>query len=191
MSKKPFAAIFAVVFFIVLLADAVVSGAVFMYQKTRLAPAAYSAEDFTLNALVEKEDGVYVTTDTDPYMTIKLDRAVKKVEFSADYYVSPGEIVLFYTKSPEQDFSYANYCIAHTDSDGSYRFDLDGKYVCQIRIDPTSIGGNRINLGEITVNNNITLADYFNLSALTLFRIFALSCVAARAVGMALEYKKD
>lgn len=161
--------VFATVFYCVL-------GFVQFMADRNLPEERFSVEDLELVALVPKVgDGSYSATDADPCIIIDGERKVKKITFFADYYVEAGEVVSFYKTDNNQDYSMRKCAIA-SQIDGGYTFDYHSKKVSNIRIDPTSVGGNKIFFGDIVINGNITMGDYISFSPFTVFALFVAAC---------------
>lgn len=104
-----------------------------------------------------QEEGVwYVSTDTDPQLHwtapnpegIYLETVELRVE-----QLTPGQAVVLYWKAPGQaDFSAAQMVYAQKTADGAYHFDLGGRVVSEIRLDPDSVGGVTTRFDGVTLN---------------------------------------
>lgn len=92
---------------------------------------------------LEREDSEiwYVSTDTDPQLHWTGNAYLEQVDLQVEH-TTPGLSVVLYWREPGQaDFSEKQSVYAVQMQNGSYRFDLGGRQVEEIRIDPDSVGG--------------------------------------------------
>ncbi len=190
--RKSYYKTFSFTFCILFLLWTGCSAAKYVLDKSKLEPMTYHISDFQLNSIVEKEPGIYVATDNDPNICIVVDSIIKKVEFNADYYVSPGEIVAFYTNGEMESFSFKHYAIAHSKKDRSDSFSLDigSNYVHELRIDPTIVAGNKFTIDNIVINN-ITLTDYMHISEFVLFKMTIICVMISSVIEIISDLKKQ
>lgn len=117
-------------------------------------------EDFTFESvqILESENGKqrFVSTDHDPQLIYTIDGqtpfAPGIVSFDAQPHLPSGEMVLYYTTKAGQGFSDTRRVWAFQQSDGSWQFDLTGKLVYAIRLDPDSVQA-----GVVWQVNSITI----------------------------------
>lgn len=130
-----------------------------------LAQRVYARQDFEMSGITLTEEG-YVAADNDPQMIIQADTKINTVKFYAEYSLQPGEIVMYYTTSPEGDFSERKrvWFAPVPGQDGWYEADMNIKNVCRLRLDPTIYAGNIMNLGDIVINEERSAGEFFNIS---------------------------
>lgn len=83
----------------------------------------------------------YVSTDGDPHFYWQQAAYLDTVVLKATYNSSPLGIVLYWKTDPAADYAEQNSVYATKTADGEYTFDLGGRLVQEIRIDPDSAGG--------------------------------------------------
>lgn len=98
----------------------------------------------------------YVSTDTDPQLHWSVPNPegvyLETVELRMEQ-LAPGQAVVLYWKAPGQaDFSAAQMVYAQKTADGVYSFDLGGRVVSEIRLDPDSVGGVTTRFNGVTLN---------------------------------------
>ena len=59
----------------------------------------------------------------------------------AAHRLPPGGVALYYLKPGQTDYTEAQKVFARVTAPGVYTFDLGGKWVTGLRIDPDSVGG--------------------------------------------------
>lgn len=135
----------------------------------RLATTVLSVEDFATDGMKQVATG-WQATDSDPKMVYEYNGAVTAVTLKMDYMVYPGDVILYYTTTPGADFSVQKRIFLTPDkaSPGCYTGTMPLTDVAAIRIDPSSVAGNVLNFGAITINPPQTMADYFDITAYTI-----------------------
>lgn len=98
----------------------------------------------------------YVSTDTDPQLHWSAPNPegvyLETVELRMEQ-LTPGQAVVLYWKAPGQtEFSAAQMVYAQKTADGAYRFDLGGRVVSELRLDPDSVGGVTTRFDGVTLN---------------------------------------
>lgn len=83
----------------------------------------------------------YLSTSNDPRIYWQGQGYIERVELHADHLLPPGGVALYYLLPGQTDYSEAQKVFASVAEDGVYRFDLGGKRVTGLRIDPDSAGG--------------------------------------------------
>lgn len=94
----------------------------------------------------------YLSTDSDPHIYWQGAGYIEQVELMAAHKLPPGAVALYYLKPGQTEYSEAQKVFARTAAPGVYRFDLGGKYVTGLRIDPDSVGGVPTLFGGIALN---------------------------------------
>ena len=156
-------------------------------------------EDFTLQSIrqLETEDGVqrFVSTDADPQMIYQRENSfrVGRLMFSAEATNKPsGSMVLYYKTQMGGDFSEENKIWAQIDAEGNWYFDLRGKKVTTLRLDPDSTGGVIWNVNRIVLNQRVPVVEYFIPDGYAVFAILFLPALAAglisEVVGISAPY---
>lgn len=87
-------------------------------------------------------DGVwYVSTDPDSQLYWSGPAYLDRVVWRAGYETSGFAVVLYYKTPGKADYSERNSIYATETAPGEYTFQIGGKLVDEIRIDPDSVGG--------------------------------------------------
>lgn len=135
-------------------------------------------EDFTLVSVLQLAtvDGKqsFVSTDSDPQLHYLPNTAfrVNRVVFSATATSKPsGEIALYYTTQTGDDFSEDKKIWAKQNQNGDWYFDLWGRKITGLRLDPDTSGGVVWHVNSIVLNEKIPPADYFIPSARAVFAL--------------------
>lgn len=150
-------------------------------------------EDFTLVGLatVAEHDNWLVSTDTDPQLvyTPAAPVRVSRLEFSArPLNKAPGEMTLYYTTRPGEGFSDAKKLWAQRLPDGSWYFDLGGRQVTALRLDPDTAGGVIWQVEGIVLNAPRPWLAHFLPGAGVLFLLVALPPLAWAAVSEVIAF---
>ena len=83
----------------------------------------------------------YLSTDNDPHIFYDGGGYLETVRLYAKHRLPPGSVVLYYLKPGQTDYSEAQKVYGYVVEDGVYEFDLGGREVSGLRIDPDSVGG--------------------------------------------------
>lgn len=98
------------------------------------------------------DGGWYISTDTDPQFHWQQRAWVRRVVLDITH-IKPGCGVELYYRLPGQaDFSARQTVYATRDAEGRLVFDLGGKLVEALRIDPDSVGGVLTRFHSLTIN---------------------------------------
>ncbi|MDL2293699.1 hypothetical protein LJC60_03610 [Ruminococcaceae bacterium OttesenSCG-928-D13] len=114
--------------------------------------------------------GTIISTDPDSQLIYEQAGgfyATRVVFDAAPLNKGAGEIVLYYTTRPAdsagrpQDFSEARKVWARQDAAGRWVFDLDGRKVYRLRLDPDTTGGVVWRFNGVILNERVPVAFYF------------------------------
>lgn len=120
-------------------------------------------------ALVEDHEEWLVSTNTDPQLVYRPAGAlhVGRVEFTARALnVPPGEMTLYYTTREDESFTDAHRLWARRLPGGSWVFDLGGKRITALRLDPDTAGGVIWEVDGIVLNARKPTLSWFLPDAL-------------------------
>lgn len=123
--------------------------------------------DFTLEGVkkLEGEDGtqMFVSTDPDPrllYAPAEPFPATRFV-FAATPHKPSGGMALYYTTQMDEEFQDRNIIWAKQDAQGRWYFDLQGRQVARLRLDPDTTGGVIWTVDTILLNEPKPIWQYF------------------------------
>lgn len=141
----------------------------------------YTAEDFQLHSLQQRDD-FYIATDSDSQLIMVVDGETGGMDFTMDSSMPTGEILVYYTTAPGQDYteSQRTWAVPVKGSENLYSFTIPAQYVHTLRIDPTIYGGNRLYFGEFILNPDRGFSDFISFSVTDL-RIMAVCTVLLAA----------
>ena len=117
-----------------------------MPQRT-LTPAELTTESFAPYSSNEwwtppdDDPNWYLSTDNDPHIYWQGQGYLETVRLDAAHSLPPGGVALYYLLPGQTDYSEAQKVYAAVTGDGQYTFDLGGRWVTGLRIDPDSVGG--------------------------------------------------
>ena len=83
----------------------------------------------------------YLSTDSDPHIYWQGEGYIETVRLYAGHRLPPGGVALYYLLPGQTDYSEAQKVYARVTGEGEYTFDLGGRRVTGLRIDPDSVGG--------------------------------------------------
>lgn len=83
----------------------------------------------------------YLSTDADPHIFWRGQGYIETVRLHARHRLPPGAVTLYYLLPGQTDYTEAQKVFAWQSAEGEYTFDLGGKTVAGLRIDPDSAGG--------------------------------------------------
>lgn len=133
----------------------------------------------------------YVSTDSDPQLHWTGDVYLNQVELDITH-TTPGLSVVLYWKEPGQtDFSEKQSVYAVQTGEGSYRFDLGGKHVSEIRIDPDSVGGVTTRFDGVVLNPQTPWYHAFAPTGTGILLFLVLPLVGAAVVLEGNEIRKE
>ena len=115
-----------------------------------------------------------------------LNRVVLKIEHSR-----PGNGVELYYRLPgQEDFSLQQIVYARRNAEGWYEFDLRGKLVNGIRIDPDSQGGVLTRFEGVELNADWPWQERMTPTPGQAMALICLPVVAAAVIGQGLKWKR-
>ena len=83
----------------------------------------------------------YLSTDNDPRIYWQGQGYIETVVLHAGHRLAPGSVALYYLKPGQTDYTETQKVFATVTAPGVYTFDLGGRWVTGLRIDPDSVGG--------------------------------------------------
>lgn len=83
----------------------------------------------------------YLSTDSDPHIYWQGQGYIETVALYAAHRLPPGGVALYYLLPGQTDYTEAQKVYATVSAPGVYTFDLGGRWVTGLRIDPDSVGG--------------------------------------------------
>lgn len=93
----------------------------------------------------------YLSTSNDPHIFWQGRGYLQTVRLEVEQVLAPGAVALYYLTPGQTDYRETQKVFART-VDGGFVFDLGGKYVTGLRIDPDSMGGVPTYFNGITLN---------------------------------------
>ena len=94
----------------------------------------------------------YLSTDSDPHIYWQGQGYIETVKLYAGHRLPPGGVALYYLLPGQTDYSETQKVYATVTEAGEYTFDLGGRWVTGLRIDPDSVGGVPTLFGGIELN---------------------------------------
>lgn len=83
----------------------------------------------------------YLSTDSDPHIYWQGQGYLETVRLYAEHQLPPGGVALYYLLPGQTDYTETQKVYANVTGTGGYTFDLGGRWVTGLRIDPDSVGG--------------------------------------------------
>lgn len=157
-------------------------------QAGELGRAALPLAAFGLESAVAMEplDGRerFVSTDPDPHLIYAPGEAFAATLLVVDAtaHKPPGEMLLYYETALGEGFSEQRKLWARRFADGRWYFDLGGRRVSALRLDPDAVGGVIWTVGAITLNENKPYWMYYLPDARVALALLALPGLAAMAL---------
>lgn len=150
------------------------------------------AEAETATGLIETEgwdaESLWLLSfDNDPQVVWHLaGTRVQRLVFDATAVNSPaGEMVLYYTTRPDEPFSERNKLWAQQDGEGRYYFDLGGRRIERLRLDPDAAGGIIWQVRGITLNAAKPAFAYYRPDTLQMVALLLMPVLAWAFIGEA------
>lgn len=135
-------------------------------------------------------EGWYVSTDGDPHILWQGAAYVETVQLLAEHRQPAGGVVLYYLLPGQTDYRESQKVFARCSGQGVYTFDLGGKTVVGLRIDPDSRGGVQTLLQGVRINPETAWYLRFVPGGGQWLLLLALPALAAALVGLALDLCK-
>lgn len=169
-------------------AGALVQGA--WYAHRGQAPSVVLApQDLELSSLVPYEgddgpvEGCLVSTDSDPHLFWRHEAWVDTVTLDVGQNKPAGGVELYYLLPGQQEFTANQVVYPSRDAQGRYVFELGGKLVAGLRVDPDSVGGVVTQFRGMAVNPHHAWYRHFVPSAGQGLLLLALPLLAAALVA--------
>ncbi len=142
--------------------------------------------------LAENEQGGtdLISTDTDPRMVFSLGEPFYATlfTFSAQQVSRPGgEMQLYYTTQPGEEFSAQKRLTAQEAEDGTWVFDLGGRKVQALRFDLDTTGGILYRDWHVTLNESKPPSAYFLPSSRQVFWLLFLPALTSALLVAGIE----
>lgn len=134
----------------------------------------------------------YLSTDSDPHMYWQGQGYIETVRLYAGHRLPPGGVALYYLLPGQTDYSETQKVYANVTDTGVYTFDLGGRWVTGLRIDPDSVGGVPTLFTGIELNPATPWYDRFLPSGGQWLVLLFVPALAAAAVALLLSlFGKD
>ncbi len=147
-----------------------------------------SPEEFTFDG-IEKTLSGYKTTYDDAKLIFEEQMKVSTVRFTAEYSISPGEIVLYYKEPGDTEYSSQKRRWAFPDDtvENGYIIIMPMKEVTRIRIDPTMYRGNEMKIGEFEFNREKSFDEYFDIEYTDVYNLIVYTAL----ISACLKYRQE
>ena len=148
-----------------------------------------SADDFQLIGVVKTDEGKYITTDGDPQLVLEQQMKISRITINSTFSVAPGEMVVYYAEKPGQPYSAAKRYWFYTDaaSGNGYTASMPIKNLASIRIDPTTVAGNSMEIESIVLNSPKSFIEFFAVDFRTVFNLLVYSAIIATVITLIKE----
>ena len=100
----------------------------------------------------DERENWYLSTDNDPHIFWEGEVFVETVRLEVEQLLPPGSVTLYYRTPGQTDYRETQKVFAWQDAGGAYVFDLGGRTVSGLRIDPDSVGGVPTRLVGVELN---------------------------------------
>ena len=100
----------------------------------------------------DERENWYLSTDNDPHIFWEGEVFVETVRLEVEQLLPPGSVTLYYRTPGQTDYRETQKVFAWRDAGGAYVFDLGGRTVSGLRIDPDSVGGVPTRLVGVELN---------------------------------------
>ena len=134
----------------------------------------------------------YLSTDSDPHIYWQGQGYIETVRLYAGHRLPPGGVALYYLLPGQTDYSETQKVYANVTDTGVYTFNLGGRWVTGLRIDPDSVGGVPTLFTGIELNPATPWYDRFLPSGGQWLVLLFVPALAAAAVALLLSlFGKD
>lgn len=130
----------------------------------------------------------YLSTDSDPHIYWQGQGYIETVRLYAGHRLPPGGVALYYLLPGQTDYSETQKVYANVTDTGVYTFDLGGRWVTGLRIDPDSVGGVRTLFTGIELNPATPWYDRFLPSGGQWLVLLFVPALAAAAAALILSF---
>lgn len=137
-------------------------------------------ESISIKPFETEEPGEwYVSTDSDPQFHLKKEMYLETAELDLVQKQEGFAAVLYWKEPGQADFSEAQSVYAKETEPGHFVFDLKGKRVSEIRLDPDSAGGVVTRMDGFALNPESGFLHAFRMGAKQLLMLLVLPLFAA------------
>lgn len=130
----------------------------------------------------------YLSTDSDPHIYWQGQGYIETVRLYAGHRLPPGGVALYYLLPGQTDYSETQKVYANVTDTGVYTFDLGGRWVTGLRIDPDSVGGVPTLFTGIELNPATPWYDRFLPSGGQWLVLLFVPALAAAAAALVLSF---
>lgn len=130
----------------------------------------------------------YLSTDSDPHIYWQGQGYIETVRLYAGHRLPPGGVALYYLLPGQTDYSETQKVYANVTDTGVYTFDLGGRWVTGLRIDPDSVGGVPTLFTGIELNPATPWYDRFLPSGGQWLVLLFVPALAAAAAALILSF---
>lgn len=130
----------------------------------------------------------YLSTDSDPHIYWQGQGYIETVRLYAGHRLPPGGVALYYLLPGQTDYSETQKVYANVTDTGVYTFDLGGRWVTGLRIDPDSVGGVPTLFTGIELNPAPPWYDRFLPSGGQWLVLLFVPALAAAAAALILSF---
>lgn len=131
------------------------SGIMLNYKLSgRMPQQTLAFDDLRAESLVPypAQEGWLVSSDADPHLTWEGEGYLETVALQADYGLPPGGVALYWLVPGQDGYTEKQKVFARCTPQGDYVFELGGRYVSALRIDPDSLGGVPVRVRAVVLN---------------------------------------
>lgn len=109
-------------------------------------------EDLEYSTAPDERGGWYLSTDNDPQIIWQGAAYIETAVLQAEHLLPPGSVALYYLRPGQTEYRETQKVFARITDEGYYAFDLGGKSITALRIDPDSVGGVPTRLRGVELN---------------------------------------
>jgi hypothetical protein len=114
---------------------------------------------------------------------------VSRITLNSTFTVAPGEMVVYYSEKDGQGYSANKRYWFYPDASGdnSYTVSMPIKNLKSVRIDPTTIAGNAMEIESIVFNNPKSFVEFFKIDFKNIFNLLVYSAIMATVITLVKE----
>ena len=146
-----------------------------------------SAQDFQLIGIKDAANGGLISTDADPQMVLECSTKMARITLNCTFAIEPGEMVVYYTQKAGQGFHPNKRYRFYATEDGSYTADMPLRHIETIRIDPTNIAANTMNVDSVVLNAPKSFGQFFAVDAGDIFNLILYSTLISALITLSKE----